>query len=565
MLQRVLILIAFLCIVGVPLVARLASPAPQPPRNAQMLVVITPHVPQIRTEFGEAFARWHKEKFGEDVYVDWRAPGGTSEILKLLSSQFEAASSQGKVDWTDIANPKIPDSTIAYDLMFGGGSFDHTRLKRGITVETSQPGAAKQSRTLPMSVPAGFSAEQMKEWFGDNKVGAQELADKEQYWLGTALSSFGIVYNVDVLAKLGVPAPSGFENMTDPRLQGTIILTDPRQSGSVTTALDAGLNAAIWNLAAKEGWDGALRDAIAKGRKEKFPWYNLLTPEQQRRTEVAFQQGWRMLLDIGANSRTYTAAATKPPVDVSAGEGSMGLTIDFYGRGQAQSVGEMVNGTFVSRVAYADPLNATYIDADPVSILRGGPNPALAKRFVEFCMTDEAQALWNFPSAADPRHASNPKLADGRTMGPRLYELRRMPVKPSFYAQFSKHLIDQVDPFTLAAPHIPVGWRDGIGIILGAASIDNASQQREAWKALQRIKATGDPTRLFQAMALWEAMPPTDVHAVPGTAAHTLDFSAKSFAELAVIWKQPQKARHEIEYTTFFRRNYEDIVRLADE
>lgn len=243
----------------------------------------------------------------------------------------------------------------------------------------------------------------------------------------------------------------------------------------------------------------------------------------------------------------------------------MGLTIDFYGRGQAQSVGELREGVFVSRVHYADPQGATYIDADPASILRGGPSPDLAKRFVEFCMTDEAQALWNFPSSQDPRFASNPKLPDGRTMGPRLYELRRMPVKPSFYAQYSKYLIDQVDPFTLAAQHVPVGWRDAIGVIMGAASIDNASQQRAAWQALQRIQASGNADRMKKAQSLWEAMPPTKIEAVPGSTEQNLAFTAQNFASIAAVYRTGQRARIEIEYTTFFRRNYQEIVRLADE
>jgi iron(III) transport system substrate-binding protein len=564
MLPRVIILVAFLAIVGVPLFARLASPAPKPPRNVRTLVVITPHVPQIRTEFGEAFARWHLDNFQESVHVDWRAPGGTSEILKLLSSQFDAASSQGKVDWSDPKDPAIPAGTIAYDLMFGGGSFDHTRLKNGIKVQRTVDGKPTES-TLPMSRPAGFSPEQMKEWFDHNIVGAQELADKDQFWLGTALSSFGIVYNRDVLTKLGVPPPQGFEGLTDPRLAGTIILTDPRQSGSVTTALDAGLNAAIWNRAASEGWNQQLKDALLASRKDRLPWFGKLQPQQQASAEAAFREGWRMLLDIGANSRTFTAAATKPPVDVSAGEGSMGLTIDFYGRGQAQSVGTMQNGVFVSRVEYVDPAGATYIDADPASILRGGPNPDLAKRFVEFCMTDEAQALWNFPSQADPRFATNPKLPDGRTMGPRLYELRRMPVKPSFYRQYSKHLIDQVDPFSLAAPHLPVGWRDAIGVVMGAASIDNASFQRDAWKALRSIREGGNAEKIKTAQSLWEAMPPTTIEAVPGSQEQTLDFSAANFAKIAAAYRTGQRPRIEIAYTTFFRENYQRIIALADD
>jgi ABC-type Fe3+ transport system substrate-binding protein len=50
----------------------------------------------------------------------------------------------------------------------------------------------------------------------------------------------------------------------------------------------------------------------------------------------------------------------------------------------------------------------TYVDADPISVLRGGPNPDLARRFIEFTLTEEAQALWQFPSKRDPAGATNP-------------------------------------------------------------------------------------------------------------------------------------------------------------
>ncbi len=50
------------------------------------LEVISPHNETIRREFGEAFAAYWKVKTGESVYVNWRTPGGTSEIKRVLDS-----------------------------------------------------------------------------------------------------------------------------------------------------------------------------------------------------------------------------------------------------------------------------------------------------------------------------------------------------------------------------------------------------------------------------------------------------------------------------------------------
>ena len=52
------------------------------------LDVITPHNETIQREFGEAFVAWYQEKTGEEVYVNWLYPGGTSEIKRVLDSGF---------------------------------------------------------------------------------------------------------------------------------------------------------------------------------------------------------------------------------------------------------------------------------------------------------------------------------------------------------------------------------------------------------------------------------------------------------------------------------------------
>src|SRR2546423_5485828 len=52
------------------------------------LIVITPHVDAIRTEFGRAFAEYHLKMYGERVEPDWRQVGGTSDALRFVLSEF---------------------------------------------------------------------------------------------------------------------------------------------------------------------------------------------------------------------------------------------------------------------------------------------------------------------------------------------------------------------------------------------------------------------------------------------------------------------------------------------
>ena len=58
------------------------------------LVILSPHHESIRQEFGEAFAAHWFQRTGEQVYLDWRTPGGSSEIFLFLKSEFLGAFQQ---------------------------------------------------------------------------------------------------------------------------------------------------------------------------------------------------------------------------------------------------------------------------------------------------------------------------------------------------------------------------------------------------------------------------------------------------------------------------------------
>src|SRR6185437_9839589 len=53
-----------------------------------------------------------------------------------------------------------------------------------------------------------------------------DLKNNPPQWFGTALSSFGIVYNRDVLHHLGLPEPKTWKDLADPKYAGWILLAD---------------------------------------------------------------------------------------------------------------------------------------------------------------------------------------------------------------------------------------------------------------------------------------------------------------------------------------------------
>ena len=102
----------------------LAGPYLLRPRNSvaprhydRRLVVMTPHHETIRREFAAGFARFWKKRAGQSVYVDWRVPGGTSEIGLLLKSEYAAAFQQlwqGKMGqpWSDAVARSFLDRKV---------------------------------------------------------------------------------------------------------------------------------------------------------------------------------------------------------------------------------------------------------------------------------------------------------------------------------------------------------------------------------------------------------------------------------------------------------------------
>ncbi len=505
-------------ILGVLLVALLALPwAVRPAGTGEAsaggptLVIITPHTEQIRFEYERAFSKWHEANFGQPASIDWRAPGGTSEIRRLLIDQYQAAIRNGEYSMVD-GEVVIEPGRMGYDMLFGGGSYEHDQIKAGFTATID----GDQVR-VPISVPAGFSQERMDEWFGENTIGSQVLYDPDQYWLGTALSGFGLIFNKDLYAQAGMETPTSFKDLTDPRLMSLVALADPRQSGSITTTFDSILNA--------YGWD----------------------------------EGWKILREMSANTRYFTSAATKPPLDVAAGEAMAGLAIDFYGRTQAQAVTAPGAPPESSRVGYVDPVGAVYIDADPISMLRGGPHPELARRFVEFCMTEQAQSLWQFPA--------NPEQTGPEPTGPIQYELRRAPVRRVMYAKHADRFIDDLDPFAAAADVPLKGWRSAIPVMMGAFGVDSDDELHEAWAALWRLRerAEADPawvSVLARAEEAFYAFPSQDVAGEDGRV-QSLVFSEANYRAVRNVWRDAEAAAEaRIAYTRFFRDRYKEVVEL---
>ncbi|GAB4180308.1 MAG: hypothetical protein Fur0032_21220 [Terrimicrobiaceae bacterium] len=448
------------------------------------LVIITPHNEAIRYEFSRAFSRHYRNVTGRTVRIDWRMPGGTSEIARYLKGEFFAAFSnewkKSGREWTAevqgaFDNPKIElpsdasqDTTaqaarrafldsrtgIGIDLFFGGGAFDFSAQ-------------AAAGRLVDSGV-----LRRHPDWFLDDSipktVSGEPFWDPAGRWIGAVVSSFGICYNRDVLERLGFDRlPASWADLTDPVFFKEVALADPTKSGSAAKAFEM-----IIQQQMQERLAGGLPEAEAVAR--------------------GWEDGLRIIQKAAANARYFTDAAGRVPVDVAQGDSAIGMCIDFYGRYQSEAVRV---GDSPSRLQYFTPAGGSSVGVDPIGMLRGAPNPEVAKAFIDFVLSIEGQKLWNFRV--------------GTPGGPVRYALRRLPVRKELYApEFREYRSDpDVFPYEEAKlftyrPEWTGPLFKTISFAVRVMCLDPHDEQVAAWKALAEAGFPPEADAIFSDMKI---------------------------------------------------------------
>ncbi|QYM80173.1 ABC transporter substrate-binding protein [Horticoccus luteus] len=534
--KRILILVTLALTVAVPFLLR-------PKQTASMsaddtLVIITPHNEAIRHEFARGFREWYQKRTGRTVFIDWRVIGGTSEIARFLEGEYVASfqnlwtGKMGKPWSTEIQagfqshrlGPDTPaivrearatfltsEASCGIDVFFGGGTYDF--------VKQAQAGRFVASGVL----------KHHPEWFTDDVIpreyAGEEYWDKDGLWLGTVLSSYGMIYNRDALKRLGFTTPPAqWTGAADPRFFGEVALADPTKSGSIAKAFE--------NIIQQQ-MQRRLRQL-----ERSEPAGDTKTREAQAVRE-GWEAGMRLLQLIGANSRYFTDTSQKPPIDVAMGNCAIGLCIDFYGRQQAEAV-ERRGAS--DRVGFVAPVGGTVSSVDPIALLRGAKHRAVAEAFIEFVMSMDGQKLWNFKP--------------GTPGGPERFALRRLPVRKDFY-QHEDWLQWRSDPE--ASPFDATdqliyrpAWTGGLfremAFIVRVMCQDTHGELADAWRA---IIAAPEP-RKAQALAVLQ------------------DMSAVTYAQANGAIKQALSAKDKVEEVReanelgdAFRKNYARAKAIA--
>jgi len=279
-----------------------------------------------------------------------------------------------------------------------------------------------------------------------SRLNGVPLYDPDYTWYGTTLSGFGIVYNKTVLNLTQLPVIRTWEDLASPVAFGWVGSADPRKSGSVHMAYEIILQAYGW------------------------------------------EKGWQILTALGANVRNFTNSAAQVPKNVAIGEVAYGLAIDFYAWAQIEEAG-------ADQIGFVMPANLTIIYPDSIGILKGAPNPEVARAFLRFVMSVPGQELW--------------LMAKGTTGGPQKYQLNRFSVIPSLYEQAADRTAIKLNPFSWKSD-FPFDAKKGaarwaiVNDLIGALIIDQKQLLDQAWKIALRGGLTDAEWRRLAAMPVSE-------------------------------------------------------------
>jgi iron(III) transport system substrate-binding protein len=340
--------------------------------RVEHLVIVTPHLEAVRAKFGTAFANWYSAIYHRPVEMDFLNYGGGSEIVKFFQTSRPTFERLG---------------TYEVDLVWGGSDF--------LFQETLEKKGYLQKANLDPAVVAAA--------FPRADIGGLPLYDSDAQngpqWYGTALSSFGIIYNRDLLRYLKLPEPKTWSDLADPRYRNWLVLADPTRSASAKTVL--------MTIVERE-----MATAQQQGLPQSEGW----------------ARGMGLVRLIASNAKGFTGAGALLPGTVTSGDAAAAMSIDFYARTQIAAIEP-------GRVGYIEPRGATVITPEPIGIVTGAQHLELARRFIEFMLSEPAQRLWI--TKADPQREP-PEMT-----------LRRLPIRRSAY-DHPESFTDYTNPFLAA-------------------------------------------------------------------------------------------------------------------
>ncbi len=248
-------------------------------------------------------------------------------------------------------------------------------------------------------------------------------------WYGTVISGFGIIYNKKVSELLGFPMPTTWEDLARPEVFSYIGTGDPANSST----------------------SHVMYEFILQG--------------------YGFEKGMDVITRMAANARRFDKHSSNVSREVALGEVAYGISIDFY-------AGAAIAEAGADKLGFVYPNRLTVVNPDPIAILKGAPHPKLAREFLKYVLSDQAQRLWFLPK--------------GSPGGPAKYNLMRVPILKDLIEKEAQNSSMTYNPFLIEGT---LDYKQDFGSkrwtilndFLRAALIDTHQDLVDAWKAIRKL------------------------------------------------------------------------------
>jgi iron(III) transport system substrate-binding protein len=190
---------------------------------------------------------------------------------------------------------------------------------------------------------------------------------KDNTWTGVYVGALGFCSNVELLKELNLEAPTSWEDLLDPALEGNVAMAHPATSGTAFTAF----------------WTVVTLEADKLEAAEAGTGYDA---ETKSPTQAAMDNAFAYFSNLNKNILQYTRSGSAP--GRMAGGGEVAVSIIFSHdcvKLQEEGFKEVLVSTF--------PAEGTGYEIGGMAIIKNAPELDAAKAWYDWALTAEAQGI----------------------------------------------------------------------------------------------------------------------------------------------------------------------------
>lgn len=193
---------------------------------------------------------------------------------------------------------------------------------------------------------AAFQSDLIEKYVSpEAEVIPDQYKDAEGIWTGTYVGALGFCSNADKLAEIGIEAPTSWEDLLDPALSKNIAIAHPSTSGTSYTAV----------------------------------WTQMVLNDMDEDATFGY------LRELHNNVLQYSKSGSAPGQMAGRGEVAVGIIFSHDCVKYQKEGFDMLELTF--------PEEGTGYEIGAVSLVKGGPNPVDAKKFLDWTLTPAHQNI----------------------------------------------------------------------------------------------------------------------------------------------------------------------------